>query len=169
MYAIIQSIISIFLSIFTIFSSAAAIPVKNGRVDEAKLSARYQDGSWSGEFTTGNGHTAEVKGGLLYVDGLESVYPADSSVSDHLADPIYTDNRGAWFADYEANEIRHDSRGRNLFTLKLEDLRTVLDINEWRVKVEDGLICLYNYDGSLIAAIDPVRYGVSSIAYGIIG
>lgn len=168
MYALLQSFIALFLSIFTMFSSANAIPMRGGRVDEAKLSARYQNGSWSGEFTTGNGHKAEVRGGLLYVDDIESIYPADSSV-DSWVEPILTDSRGTWFADYEANEIRHDLRGKNLFTLKLKDLRTVLDIHEWNVKVENDLICLYNHDWSMIAAIDPVRYGVSSIAYGTIG
>lgn len=167
MYALLQSFIALFLSIFTIFSSAYVMPMKGDRVDEAKLSARYQNSSWSGEFISANGHTAEVEGGLLYVDGIESVYPADSSV-DGWVEPALTDSRGTWFVDYEANKIRHDSRGKNLFTFDLADAKTLKDPHEWTATVDGDLIYVYNYDKSLITIIDTPRYGILASTYGSI-
>ncbi len=118
-------------------------------VDDEEMHIRYQNGEWNGRKLVTFGHTAEVVDGMLIVDEKSSAWPADSSVMNN-SDPIITDSKGTWFEDHERVEIRHDFRGTNLATFKLEVNE---DAGWWCTEVRQDKIYVYNGDGTEVAVI----------------
>ncbi len=148
-----MNIFSLILSFITFFTSMLPF----GAVDEMTLSRRYQSGEWSGNQIVSHGHLAEVKNGLLFVDNERSRFPADSSVANN-SEPILSDTNGTWFEDHQRNEIRCDSRGKNIFTFRLKDAY-YLKTRCWKAQLKGEVIYLYNEDNSEIGYINTTNFG----------
>lgn len=122
-------------------------------VDEQKLSENYQEGRWNGNILLGFGHIAKVDSGVLVVDGYVSIYPADSSEAN-MSSPIFSNSDGTWFMDEIKNEVRHDRRGENLFTFKV-------DREDWCACTDGKHIYLVADNGDNIAMIDIATYKIT--------
>lgn len=165
MYAFLNEVFAVLMSILMSFSFFTSMPMTtSGQVDEQELSLRYQSGSWSGTEVTGFGHTAEVKDGLLFIDGEQSEYPADSSVANS-SKPIYSNEDGTWFEDHERNEIRQDLRGENIFTFRFSKTVALKDLEDWTTQLKGEDIYVYSGD-TLMAVVYTADYGVSASVYG---
>lgn len=122
-----KSIASFFLTLVMLFGF--------GYARENALSKQYQAGVWDGR-RIGVFRTAEVKDGVLYVDGLISDSPADSS-KIYYCPPVCSSAKGTWFADafsaYKFDLIlRFDRRGENIITM---DFRHLIGNNAKYAKV----------------------------------
>lgn len=130
--------LSILFSILMLFGT--------GSMREKALSAKYQDGSWSGNSV--GIPAAYVQDGLLYVNGELADYPADSSVSYYVK-PVVTTNRGTWFLEKSATNsiyiLRLDYRGYNIKTHNLSSLTFGADKVETVVNEENDQIEITAY------------------------
>ena len=130
--------LSILFSILMLFGT--------GSMREKALSAKYQDGSWSGSSV--GIPAAYVQDGLLYVNGEPADYPADSSVSYYVK-PVATTNKGTWFLEKTGTNsiyiLRLDYRGFNIKTHNLSSLTFGADKVETVVNEENDQIEITAY------------------------
>ena len=113
---ILKRILAVIFSL-SLFANTIPMTISGFRVvvDEQTLVESYQNESWDGSLKQSARHSAEVKDGMLVVDGKESKFPADSSLS-YFCPKIASTGAGTWYVDPIGCTLNLDNRGKNLFS-----------------------------------------------------
>ena len=156
-----QFLTSIFLTLVVLFGI--------GTPRHQLPSEQFQAGNWDGH-RIGFIRTAEVKDGVLYIDGEFSHFPADSS-KPYWMPPVISTEKGTWFADAFSDYgfdlvMRLDKRGENIMSINFAPMISKIPTKKVKVKLSEDqskiMVVIYAKSGDLVTYsffVDPDECG----------